>query len=71
MWISSECISGDGWSLYVDEKNEKSKSLINAKIQEYLGRIETLKKYLMTEERSKSSIGVNGSGGAAGPTGKS
>ena len=54
MWISLECISEDGWSLYLVENDEKSKSLINAKIQEYLGRSETLKEYLMTEKRGKS-----------------
>ncbi|KIM39058.1 hypothetical protein M413DRAFT_447414 [Hebeloma cylindrosporum] len=53
------------------EKNEKSKTLIKSKILEYLGRAETLKQHLTTEKRGKSAIGVNGSGGAAGPTGKS
>ncbi|KAF8972522.1 AAA-domain-containing protein [Flammula alnicola] len=53
------------------EKNEKSKQLIKSKINEYLGRAETLKEHLMTEKRGKSAIGVNGSGGATGPTGKS
>ncbi|PPQ98062.1 hypothetical protein CVT26_003288 [Gymnopilus dilepis] len=53
------------------EKNEKSKQLIKSKINEYLGRAETLKDHLMNEKKGKSAIGVNGGGGAAGPTGKS
>lgn len=54
-----------------DERNEKSKQLIKAKINEYLGRAETLKEHLMSEKRGKSAVGVNGGGGASGPTGKS
>jgi len=57
--------------LPIDERNEKSKLLIKSKIVEYLGRAETLKEHLTTEKRGKSAIGVNGSGGATGPTGKS
>ncbi|KJA21948.1 hypothetical protein HYPSUDRAFT_186857 [Hypholoma sublateritium FD-334 SS-4] len=53
------------------ERNEKSKQLIKAKINEYLGRAETLKEHLMSEKRGKSAVGVNGGGGASGPTGKS
>lgn len=52
-----------------DERNEKSKQLIKAKINEYLGRAETLKEHLMSEKRGKSAVGVNGGGGASGPTG--
>ena len=44
---------------------------MKSKIQEYLGRAETLKKYLMTEKRGKSAIGVDGSGDAVSLTGKS
>ena len=44
-----------------DEKNEKSKQLIRSKIDEYLGRAETLKSHL--ENKSKSPVGV--AGGAA------
>lgn len=54
-----------------DERNEKSKQLIKSKINEYLGRAETLKEHLMTDKRGKRAIGVNGGGGATGPTGKS
>jgi len=53
-----------------DEKNEKSKQLIKSKITEYLNRAETLKRHLASEEKGRSAIGVNGSGGATGPTGK-
>ena len=58
-------------NISLDEKNEKSKQLIKSKINEYLGRAETLKDHLMNEKKGKSAIGVNGGGGAAGPTGKS
>ncbi|KAF8168466.1 P-loop containing nucleoside triphosphate hydrolase protein [Crassisporium funariophilum] len=51
------------------EKNEKSKQLIMSKINEYLGRAETLKEHLM-EKPGKSAVGVNGSGGATRPSGK-
>ena len=44
-----------------DEKSDKSKQLIRSKIDEYLGRAETLKSHL--ENKSKSPVGV--SGGAA------
>jgi vacuolar protein-sorting-associated protein 4 len=53
------------------EKNDKSKQLIKSKIREYLNRAETLKEHLVTEKRGKSAVGVNGGGGATGPTGKS
>jgi vacuolar protein-sorting-associated protein 4 len=53
-----------------DEKNEKSKQLIKFKITEYLDRAETLKRHLASEEKGKNAIGVNGNGGATGPTGK-
>jgi len=53
-----------------DEKNEKSKQLIKSKITEYLDRAETLKRHLASEEKGRNAIGVNGSGGATGPTGK-
>ncbi|KDR68737.1 hypothetical protein GALMADRAFT_256556 [Galerina marginata CBS 339.88] len=52
------------------EKNDKSKQLIKSKISEYLARAETLKEHLTTEKKGKSAVGVNGGGGATGPTGK-
>lgn len=61
----------DGLPTYTDERNEKSKALIKSKINEYLGRAETLKEHLMTEKKGKSAVGVSGGGGASGPTGKS
>ncbi|KAH9487275.1 Vacuolar protein sorting-associated protein 4 [Psilocybe cubensis] len=53
------------------EKNDKSKALIKSKINEYLGRAETLKEHLMTDKRGKNAVGVNGSDGSTGPSGKS
>ncbi|KAF8651019.1 hypothetical protein AX16_004953 [Volvariella volvacea WC 439] len=49
------------------EKNEKSKLLIRTKINEYLGRAETLKTHLtaVSEKNAKRAVGVNGSGGTA------
>ncbi|KAJ7431519.1 AAA-domain-containing protein [Mycena galericulata] len=46
------------------EKNEKSRSLIRAKINEYLARAETLKEHLVTGEKNKAakSAIANGSG---------
>jgi len=57
--------------MWIDEKNEKSKQLIKSKISEYLGRAEMLKEHLTNDKRGKSAVGVNGGGGATGPTGKS
>lgn len=58
--------------LLVDEKNDKSKTLIRTKIDEYITRAETLKSHLSnsSEKRGRNAIGVNGSGGAAGGDGK-
>ncbi|KDQ52995.1 hypothetical protein JAAARDRAFT_39707 [Jaapia argillacea MUCL 33604] len=44
------------------EKNEKSKQLIKAKIDEYLTRAETLKQFIMkkTETKAKRAVGANG-----------
>ena len=58
------------WLFVPDEKNDKSKDLIKLKINEYLGRAEVLKEHLATERRGRSAVGVNGGGGATGPTGK-
>ncbi|KXN83355.1 Vacuolar protein sorting-associated protein 4 [Leucoagaricus sp. SymC.cos] len=46
------------------EKNDKSKALIRSKVSEYLTRAETLKEHLTnsSEKKTKSAIGVNGSG---------
>jgi vacuolar protein-sorting-associated protein 4 len=46
----------------VDEKNERSKALIRAKIGEYLGRAEQLKGHLSqaSEKRARRAIGANG-----------
>ncbi|KZT08978.1 AAA-domain-containing protein [Laetiporus sulphureus 93-53] len=54
------------------EKNEKSKQLIRAKVQEYLARAETLKDHLSQaqEKRAKKAIGVNGMSGGTGAGGK-
>jgi len=54
-----------------DEKNDKSKQLIRAKINEYLTRAETLKQHLVSGENpKKNAVGangvVNGGSGAAG-----
>lgn len=45
--------------------------MIKAKTVEYMDRAETLKKHLKSEDKGRSAIGVNGAGGATGPTGKS
>ncbi|KAJ7293997.1 P-loop containing nucleoside triphosphate hydrolase protein [Mycena rebaudengoi] len=45
------------------EKNEKSRSLIRAKINEYLARAETLKEHLVNGEKKKSAV-ANGTGAA-------
>lgn len=50
----------------IDDKNPKSKELVRAKINEYLGRAEMLKEHL-DEKQAKSAVGANGvssSGGA-------
>ncbi|KAJ7075012.1 AAA-domain-containing protein [Mycena belliarum] len=46
------------------EKNDKSRALIRAKINEYLARAETLKEHIVNGEKNKKSAVVNGSGGA-------
>jgi hypothetical protein len=47
----------------IDEKNDKSKILIRTKINEYLGRAETLKEHLAGGGSLKrSAVGVTGSG---------
>ncbi|KAJ6498164.1 AAA-domain-containing protein [Mycena vitilis] len=46
------------------EKNEKSRSLIRAKISEYLKRAETLKEHLVNGEKNKKTAVANGTGGA-------
>ncbi|KIY62200.1 AAA-domain-containing protein [Cylindrobasidium torrendii FP15055 ss-10] len=53
------------------EKNERSKTLIKAKIAEYMNRAEMLKKHLdsQQESRGRAAVGVNGSGGGVGGTG--
>ncbi|KAF4562451.1 AAA ATPase family protein [Pleurotus pulmonarius] len=50
------------------EKNEKSRLLIQTKINEYLTRTEVLKEHISSqgEKRSRSAVGVNGSGGSTG-----
>ena len=52
-----------------DEENDKAKEVIKSKLNELLGRAEILKDHLLTEQRGRSAIGVNGGDGAAGPTG--
>jgi hypothetical protein len=57
----------------VDEKNERSKTLIKAKIGEYLGRAEQLKEHLsqVGEKRARRAIGANGmANGGPGGEGK-
>jgi vacuolar protein-sorting-associated protein 4 len=57
----------------VDEKNERSKALIRAKIGEYLGRAEQLKEHLsqVNEKRARRAIGANGmANGGPGGEGK-
>jgi vacuolar protein-sorting-associated protein 4 len=57
----------------VDEKNERSKTLIKAKIGEYLGRAEQLKEHLSQtgEKRARRAIGANGmANGGPGGEGK-
>ena len=44
--------------------------MIKSKTTEYMDRAETLKKHIATEEKGRNVIGVNGGGGATGPTGK-
>jgi len=53
-----------------DERNSKSRELLIAKTEEYLRRAEALKKHLTSDEKGRNAIGVNGGGGATGPTGK-
>lgn len=55
-----------------DEKNEKSKLLIRAKIEEYLSRAETLKKHIQAQEekRSRKAVSANGSASTVGGKGK-
>ena len=45
-----------------DEKNEKTKLLIRAKIDEYLRRAETLKDHITQseEKRARKAVGANG-----------
>ncbi|KAF7306243.1 AAA-domain-containing protein [Mycena indigotica] len=45
------------------EKNEKSRTLIRAKINEYLARAETLKEHLVNGEKNKKAAVANGAGG--------
>ncbi|KAF8139713.1 P-loop containing nucleoside triphosphate hydrolase protein [Boletus edulis] len=54
------------------EKNEKSKVLIRAKIEEYLTRAETLKKHIQSQDEKKSrrAVSANGSTSAVGGKGK-
>lgn len=57
----------------VDEKNERSKALIRAKIGEYLGRAEQLKGHLSQagEKRARRAMGANGmANGGPGGEGK-
>jgi vacuolar protein-sorting-associated protein 4 len=57
----------------VDEKNERSKILIKAKIGEYLGRAEQLKEHLsqIGEKRARRAMGANGmANGGPGGEGK-
>ena len=56
-----------------DEKNERSKELIKKKIDEYLGRAETLKEHTQSgeEKKARRAIGANGmSNGGNGGSGK-
>ncbi|KAF7319728.1 AAA-domain-containing protein [Mycena kentingensis (nom. inval.)] len=48
------------------EKNEKSRTLIRAKISEYLARAETLKEHLVNGEKSKKAAVANGGGAGSG-----
>jgi hypothetical protein len=50
------------YSICADEKNEKSKQLIKAKVVEYIGRAEMLKEHLAnaSEKRARSAVGANG-----------
>ena len=59
-------------TLTTDEKNEKSKVLIRAKIEEYLTRAETLKKHIQAQEenRSRKVVSANGSSSTVGGKGK-
>ncbi|KAH7910009.1 AAA-domain-containing protein [Hygrophoropsis aurantiaca] len=54
------------------ERNEKSKLLIRTKIEEYLGRAETLKKHIQNtdEKNSRKAIGADGSVNGVGGKGK-
>lgn len=58
--------------LLTDEKNEKSKLLIRAKIEEYLSRAETLKKHIQAQEErgSRKAVSANGSASTVGGKGK-
>jgi vacuolar protein-sorting-associated protein 4 len=55
-----------------DEKNDKLKTIIRNKVDEYLGRAEKLKEYLARyeESRSRGVVGANGmaTGGIGGKT---
>ncbi|KAH7922405.1 AAA-domain-containing protein [Leucogyrophana mollusca] len=54
------------------ERNEKSKLLIRTKVDEYLGRAETLKKHLQSteEKKSRKAVGADGSVNGVGGKGK-
>ena len=56
--------------LTTDEKNEKSKVLIRAKIDEYLTRAETLKKHIQTQDEKKTRKAVSADGTASTVGGK-
>jgi vacuolar protein-sorting-associated protein 4 len=46
-----------------DEKNDKIKVMIRGKIEEYLGRAETLKNHLTAaDSKTKKAVGANGAG---------
>lgn len=67
-YVSNICSYWNGDLIYADEKNEKSRLLIQTKINEYLTRTEVLKEHISSqgEKRSRSAVGVNGSGGSTG-----
>jgi hypothetical protein len=53
--------TADADTASTDEKNEKIKTMIRGKIEEYLGRAETLKTHLTAAEgKTKKAVGANG-----------
>ncbi|PFH48218.1 hypothetical protein AMATHDRAFT_66050 [Amanita thiersii Skay4041] len=54
------------------EKNDRSRTLIRTKFEEYLRRAEKIKEHLTSveEKRGRAAVGVNGSGGNVGASGQ-